>query len=336
MFQVLTRVLLWLVIGGVAWYIFLRFIPSKIYTWLGGLVMILLVIIGFIEPGDGPIGTLITVISIPLKPLGICLILVGAGLRDYYQKGRPVYTTPILVGFFILFVSSIPIVSYFLMQQVEQEVVQLTKEATGSAPVLVMLGQGTTEAGIPPRPDVQLTDTGDRILYTARLYRQQRDQSGIGPLVIVSAGRRPDLEGAAENVQEGNDIQKILIDQGVTSSDIILEPKGGDIRVSVLEVKNKLEERKADPRIKESREIMLVTSAIHIRRATMTFRQEGFNVIPKPTDFITIQPGGNSSKRIQLTDLLPSALALDHTTRFIEEYLVSIFYFLRGWLSPAI
>ncbi len=333
MFQVLTRVLLWLIIAGIAWYIFLRFIPQKIYTWLGGVVMVLLVVVAFLEPGQGAIGTLMTIVTIPLKPLGLALILLGSGLRDYYKKERTVYSTQIVVAFFILLICSIPIVSYFLMQQVEQEVVQLTKEATGTAPVLVLLGRGSTEAGIPPRPTLQVTDAGDRVLYAARLYRDQPD---FPPLIVVCAGPRPDLQGKDEVTNEGTDIKNFLVAQGVAEQDIVLEPKSWDVRSSVLEVKKKLEETQADPRVRTPREIMLVSSAINIRRATMAFRQEGFKVIPKPTDFVTIQPGTTPGKRIQLTDLLPSALALDGTTRFIDEYLISIFYFLRGWLSPAI
>jgi len=333
MFQLLTRVLLWLIIAGIAWYIFLRFIPQKIYTWLGGVVMVLLLVVAFLEPSQREIGTLMTILTIPLKPLGLSLILLGSGLRDYYKKERAVYSTQIVVAFFILLFCSIPIISYALMQQVEQEVVQLTKDASGTAPVLVVLGRGATEAGVPPRPTVQLTEAGDRVLYAARLYR---DQINFPPLVVVSAGPREDLQGKDDAINEGNDIRNFLIAQGVAEQDILLESASRDIRSSVVEVKKKLEEAKADPRIKTPREIMLVSSAINIRRATMAFRQEGFRVIPKPTHFMTIQAGATPSKRIQLTDLLPSAQALDTTTRFLDEYLVSIFYFLRGWLSPAI
>jgi len=85
------------------------------------------------------------------------------------------------------------------------------------------------------------------------------------------------------------------------------------------------------------RKVLLVTSAIQMRRASLAFADVGIQVVPRATDFYTFQPtaGGKSRLRIDVADFLPSAEALVTTTRVFDEYFGSFYYFLRGWLAPS-
>ena len=47
----LTRILLWVAVGLIIWYILLRFIPRTYLTWLGGFVVLGLLVASFIDTG---------------------------------------------------------------------------------------------------------------------------------------------------------------------------------------------------------------------------------------------------------------------------------------------
>jgi uncharacterized SAM-binding protein YcdF (DUF218 family) len=58
--------------------------------------------------------------------------------------------------------------------------------------------------------------------------------------------------------------------------------------------------------------IILVTSALHMRRAVASFEKQGFTVIPAATDH-------EVRSRFDWTSFLPSASALDGSGRAIKE-----------------
>ena len=67
-------------------------------------------------------------------------------------------------------------------------------------------------------------------------------------------------------------------------------------------------------------------------RAALTFERRDLQVIAKPTDFYTAPMMGDGSLLRRLPDILPSVDALQLTTRYWNELLTSLYYFLRGWL----
>ena len=114
--------------------------------------------------------------------------------------------TLIFVAVLILIISSTPVVAFWLAQQTEKEAYQAIKLSAccrEQAPAIVLLGWGTTQPQLPDRNAIQVTDISNRLPYAATLYRNQ-----LAPLIIVSAGPRPELEG---HFIEGEDINKILV-----------------------------------------------------------------------------------------------------------------------------
>jgi uncharacterized SAM-binding protein YcdF (DUF218 family) len=60
------------------------------------------------------------------------------------------------------------------------------------------------------------------------------------------------------------------------------------------------------------KKIILVTSALHMRRAVASFEKQGFTVIPAATDY-------EARTRFDWTGFLPDASALDGSARAIKE-----------------
>jgi uncharacterized SAM-binding protein YcdF (DUF218 family) len=61
------------------------------------------------------------------------------------------------------------------------------------------------------------------------------------------------------------------------------------------------------------RKILLVTSALHMRRARGLFERAGFEVVPAPTDYEVVQ------RPFRLLDVMPDTEALDGSGRAIKE-----------------
>ena len=69
--------------------------------------------------------------------------------------------------------------------------------------------------------------------------------------------------------------------------------------------------------------IILVTHALHMRRAVEQFQQHGLQVIPAPTLFLS------KSDSLDLFSFLPSAKALENSSLVIHEILGRAWYKLR-------
>jgi uncharacterized SAM-binding protein YcdF (DUF218 family) len=337
MFVLLTRVLLWLIIAVVIYVVLLQLLPKKLLATFGAVALLLVVILAFLNPNDELVFEAWQVLSIPLTPLGMSLLLILIALTSMNKGGaKAPGRWLIAIALVILSVSSLPFVAYQLAQATEQEVItssglqQPSAIASGLTNVIALIGKGTTEANLPYRTQIQLTDTGDRVLYTAQLYQQQQ-AIGRDPLVIVSAGPRSNLTGEKEQRLESRDIFILLQQFGVDPEQILLEAEGIDLRTSAVKIKEILTRRGL-----ADQPLFVVTSALNTRRAALTFENVGLQAIIRPTDFYTFQSGAEPERRFNLNDFVPSAQALWVTTEIVKEYLATMYYFLRGWLSPTV
>ncbi|MEG4367306.1 YdcF family protein [Microcoleus sp. C2C6] len=288
------------------------------------LLLISLLILAFFAP-DTPVGAAIFgLIAFFFKPLGfsITLLVIASALITNGGIRNPA-PRMILAALLVLILSSMPVVAFWFAEQAERDAAARTVCCDETAAAIVLLGKGTTQPHIPNRVGIQLTDTGNRLPYAAVLYNKK-----VAPLVIVTAGPRPELEGY---VGEAKDIETLLANNmGVPRSSIVLDNNGSNIRTSAEEVRKILDSRGA------GRKVILVTSAMQMRRASLTFAHMGMQVIPRATDFYTFQPtaGGTSRLRLDAGDFLPNAEALLTTTRVFDEYFGSVYYYLRGWQAP--
>ncbi len=330
MFLLLTQILLWLLITAILYQLLLKVIPRPYLTVLGALFLFLIIVMAFFFPNDRLVRSAWSVLSFPLKPVGASIILLSLALRQGLAASKNLVSAALL----ILLVSSTPFLANLLAQTTELGAIQAERQvntagATRPAGAIVVLGRGTTQANLPYRTQIQLTDTGDRILYAAQLYREQR-ALGSRPIVIVSAGPRTDLQGNQNQNVEANDIATLLTQMGVPRDQIVIEPRGVDLRSSAVEVNRILRNQGLG-----NTPVIVVTSGINSRRARLTFSDVGLNVVSRPTDFVAFQSRATPRLRIGVESFIPTVEALTVTTRILEEFLGSLYYSLRGWLAPG-
>ncbi len=328
MFVQLTRLLLLLLIGTIIFRLW-RLLVSKEGNLVGRLWFLLavfLLLIAFTAP-DSPIGlAILSVLSIFVKPLGLSILLLILAAAQI-NKGGISNPGPnlILTALLILILSSMPFVAQWLALQLERtaiESVQTGLCCEERAEAIVLLGSGTTEPRLPYTSQVQLTRIGDRIPFAANLYKE-----GLAPVMIVSAGSRNEY---LQPVVEADYIARLLLGMGVPARAIVKDTSTGTLYDSAIAIQQIARQRNL------GRAIILVTSALEMRRASLTFTQVGFKVIPAPTNFAAPLQNTQYQRRVSSKDFFPSPEALLLTTDVVEEYLITFYYFIRGWLAPSI
>ncbi|NES19932.1 MAG: YdcF family protein [Symploca sp. SIO3E6] len=251
-----------------------------------------------------------------IYPLGLACLLMVMALILWWKHSRWV-PIPIFLALVLLLVTSNGFVSNSLVKGLEWQ--HIPKTELPQAEAIVILG-GATRSVAEPRPEVDLREQGDRILYGAQLYRQ-----GKAPVVIPSGGR---ISWRGGGDPESADMVKILKLLGVPEYAIIQDPTSLNTYENAVNVKQILTERGISS-------ILLVTSAMHMPRALKIFQRQEIEAIPAPTDFLVTQlelEEPNSSPQATVLSLLPNADQLDKTTRVIKEYIGTLVYRLRGWL----
>ncbi|MDB9314218.1 ElyC/SanA/YdcF family protein [Spirulina sp. CS-785/01] len=341
MFAVLASALLILLIGVILYYLLVQVIPRATLTLIGVLFILGVVLLSFFNPTYPPIDFLWRILSFPFRPLGLSLIFLLAGIsRIQKNEIKPPAPVFLWAAMIILVIFSNPWVAHSLARVMEWEGIRIEQErqsALGILPdpaaveAIVLLAEGTTEPNIPYRTQIQLTKTGDRLLYTARLVRQQQQNFGKTPRIIVCANPRQEFIGTEEQLNEAEDVSQVLRNLGVINNQIIPAVESKNLRQTALEVRETLTNLQL-----QNAPFYLITSGIQNRRAIQTFRQVDLNPIARPTDFYTFQTNATPRKRLQVRDILPSTTALEISTEVIEEFFLLIYYFIRGWLSPIV
>lgn len=364
MFELVTQILI--LVG--LYYLLKTVWPSiyntKYFAWFGVAVLVALVLMAFVYPTNRSAGILWAILSFPLRPLGLSLVLLGYALSEGWKK---VKGAQVLAAFLILLICSLPITAYLLTAQTEQRsVIEAIRRQEASNPrevqAIVVLGDGIVPLDPAARIRTQLTRPGDgisvslqsRLLYAAELYAN-RTQRGNNPLVIVSIGPQPVDVNGRPKLGEEQAVINLLVGCGIPQSQIKLDKEGIDPRSSAVSIRRIMLGPQADnvdcrifaicdngvrelprsgsvgPRIP----IVLVSPAIMIRRASSTFTRLFFEVTPRPTDFYVFQLQRGWELAV-LTDLIPSAEALVITSRVVNEYLTTVYYFIRGWLADPL
>ena len=144
-----------------------------------------------------------------IYPLGLsCLLMIGALILLWKHPRWAAIS--IAVALIILLAGSNRWVSQSLIQSLEWQ--NLPSGELPKAEAIVVLGGGTKPA-IPPRPWVDVSEAGDRILYGSRLYQQ-----GKAPWLILSGGR---IEWQGKAPSESADMAEIAKAMGVRGAAIL-------------------------------------------------------------------------------------------------------------------
>jgi len=251
-----------------------------------------------------------------IYPLGLSCILLLAALFLAFKRSRWTFI-PILLALVILFTASNVRVSNRLVKSLEWQ--YFPTENMPKAEAIVVLG-GSSRNVDRPRIIPDLNEHGDRLLYAAKLYKD-----GKAPLIILSGGR---IQWFGGGVPEAQDMANILELIGIPRNALALEPNSLNTYQNAIYTQKILQE-------KEIKQVLLVTSAMHMPRSLAIFKKQGINAIPAPTDFLISDRNlteVNYSKESKVLSLIPDTESLDRTTQAIKEYIGTVIYRLRGWL----
>ncbi len=249
-------------------------------------------------------------------PLGLACVSLIVALVTLWKRPR-IAAIAITLALTLLVFCSNAWIAKSLVRSLEWQ--NLTTTEIPNAEAIVVLG-GATKSAFPPRPTVDLSESGDRVIYAAQLYRQKK-----APLIILSGGR---IDWRGSGSPESADMATILTSIGIPSQAIIQEPLSLNTYENAVNVRKIIEARGI-------KKVLLVTSAMHMPRSLKIFQRQGINVIAAPTDFLVsegeLQELGSTPKAAIL-NLLPDTDNLHQFTTALKEYIGSFVYYLRGWL----
>ena len=187
-----------------------------------------------------------------------------------------------------------PVFSNWMCLSLEGGYPPVAVESLPSADAIVVLG-GAMESARPPDLYPNLGAAADRVWHAARVYH-----AGKAPLIIASGGRLPWSAGPQP---EADAMVQFLGDLGVPQDKILAERNSQTTFGNAHWTKQLLAANGIA-------EVLLVTSALHMRRAEATFRAAGIRVIAAPTDYESVP-----APRWTALDYLPDAAALALSSR---------------------
>jgi uncharacterized SAM-binding protein YcdF (DUF218 family) len=169
--------------------------------------------------------------------------------------GKILWSALAVYGLSILAIAYSPIADYLVRP------LQVPAELR-PAPAIVVLTAYVT-------PDGTLNESAMRRVHAAaRLYHQR-----LSPLVIISGGE----PSVSEGPQPADFMAEFAVALGIPRSAIIVEKESPNTHFSAVNVASLFRDR-------EISQLLLVTDAVHMRRAAAAFRKEGLSVSPAPVD----------------------------------------------------
>lgn len=227
-----------------------------------------------------------------LSPLGSSLILFLLALVLIIAGLRRISFGIALVGLLWLWVWSLPATSLAFRAALEGRYPSVEMADLQACDAAVVLGGAVTPAGGRfHHPD--LRKAADRLFAAARVYH-----AGKAPLLILSGGGSP--------VSEAEAMRTVLREFGVPDAAMLLEGRSRDTRENARFSAELLRARGID-------RVLLVTSALHMRRALRHFAYEGIEALPVSTD--------HEARNVpQWLRWIPDSDALDGSARAIKEW----------------
>lgn len=251
-----------------------------------------------------------------IYPLGLATVLLLLTRILFRQKAQW-QNRFIVLAFLLLWLGGNHWVTMALVRSLEYQ--HLPAAELPESEVIVILG-GSTRPLTYPRPIVEVNEAGDRLLYGGWLYKQ-----GKAPNILVTGGG---ISWLGSTTPEAERMVSVLSMMSIPEEVIWLETRARNTEENARFTREILQ-------AKGINQILLVTSATHMPRSVMLFENEGFDVTPAPTDFMSESPppynnGGDVLARL-LVDVIPDAENLALTTRVLKEYLGIFFYRLQGY-----
>jgi uncharacterized SAM-binding protein YcdF (DUF218 family) len=240
-------------------------------------------------------------VTLFILPPGIFILaLISSGALLIFVKRRKIGIFNLALGLLVWIFCSVPFSNY-LIGDLESEF-DVSPDVTGDC--IILLGGGIIDRvpdfsgfGIP-------TDS-----MLARIVTAVRVQKKLDIPIIVSGGK------VYKNLSSEAQIAKrFMVDLGVAEGQIITEENARDTYENAKYAKEIcLKENCQKP--------ILITSAFHMKRALLSFKKVGLDVIPYPAGFRS-----KNAQNVGWIGYLPRSGSLEATSDALHEYLGILFY----------
>ena len=179
---------------------------------------------------------------------------------------------------------------------------------------IVVLGGGIILCRDGAGNDIHAGKTFDRLFQAFRLWK-----ANVAPRVILTGGTDPLF---SVGPSEADLARKFLITLGMPDSAILTELASRSTWENATETKQLIRKQ---PELFPRNRLLLVTSALHIRRALWCFEHCSLSVSPFPCDF-DFSPDLPLTPMSRVFQFLPSAEALNLWGRLFHEWVGLIAY----------
>lgn len=242
-------------------------------------------------------------------PVGTVIMLTVLGMILVFRRRRLAVALVSLAALW-LWVASMPVFADWAIGTLERQYPAQPIHETQRSDVAIVLG-GAVSQPAPPRVDLDLNKSSDRILQAVRLHK-----AGRVDRVLVTGGNvpwRPDFQPEAEL------IRSLLVEWGVPPDSVAIAGESRNTYENALEIKEMWYKEPFES-------ALLITSAYHMPRAMAVFEKMGVPVTASATDIEALKGVPASPLR-----WLPDVSALSMTTMAVKEWLGYWAYRWRGY-----
>jgi uncharacterized SAM-binding protein YcdF (DUF218 family) len=240
-----------------------------------------------------------------ISPMILIIALMVFGVIKHRQSFM-------VVAVFTLYLCSMPVVSGYLLRQIEFDAVRLEPKDVPTADAIVVLSGMLT--WVPGKNGV-IQEWADPDRFWGGIELMQANKA---PTLIFTGGKLPWESGSAN---EGNYLKKYARLLNIPEQNVIVTEDVQNTEQEAAAVGNLLNVGTAPQKT-----IILVTSAFHMPRALALFERQGFKVFAYPVDFKV------SESALTLMSFIPNPGALGQTDLAIRELAGSIFYKIKSIL----
>jgi uncharacterized SAM-binding protein YcdF (DUF218 family) len=242
-------------------------------------------------------------------PQNLCIALVVVGVVLGLFRLRKIGATFVAAGVIWVAAWSLPVTSLWLGGALESSYLHRPAAEMPVADAIVVLGGNTANGRrnwfLPYDKDTAIV----RVDTAAELYHAKR-----APKVVVSGGA---LEG---DVSEAQGMAYTLKQQGVPEKALLLENASRTTYENATQTEEELKEH-------GFKQVLLVTSALHMPRAMAAFSKQGVAAIPAATPPQIVLPADGS-----VSPWWPHMRTLEASRSIIKEYAGLLVYWMRGWV----